>query len=227
MVSDIYIKSEEIWKPIPGYEGYEVSNKGRVRTLKNEVKPMSLRKNPKGYLRVKLCNHGKERSFLVHRLVGMAFVPGYDKSLQINHLNGIPDDNRPENLEWCNGSRNLQHAYDVLGRRPALLGKHHSPETRRKMSLALAGQKRTPEQRLHNSLAHKGIGLLGANPKAHQTICEETGQIFSCAKEAAIFYGVRPPAVYQSCQKGCRCHGLHFHYTPKNNKCEVKNVQNF
>ena len=218
--------TDEIWKPIPGYEEYEVSNKGRVRSLKNEGKQMSFVKNPKGYMRVKLCKFGKERRFLVHRLVGMAFVPGYDESLQINHLNGIPDDNRPENLEWCNGSRNLQHAYDVLGRRPALLGKHHSLETRRKMSLALAGQKRTPEQVLRMSLDRRGKGLLGNNPNAHPTICEETGRLFACAKEAAIFYGVRPLSVYQSCQKGYRSHGLHFHYV-KNNNREVKNVQNF
>jgi len=218
--------TEEVWKPIPCYEEYEISNKGRVRSLKNNGKILTPIKNPKGYLRIKLCRHSKGFSFFVHRLVGMVFVPGYDESLQINHLNGIPDDNRPENLEWCNGSRNLQHAYDVLGRRPAWLGKHRSPETRRKMSLALAGQKRTPEQILRNSISHIGIGLLGKNPKARPTVCEETGQIFSCAKEAAIFYGVRPLSVYQSCQKGYRSHGLHFHYV-KNNNREVKNVQNF
>ncbi|MBR4916202.1 MAG: HNH endonuclease [Fibrobacter sp.] len=215
--------TDEIWKLIPGHEEYEVSNKGRVRSLKNNGKILTPIKNPKGYLRIKLCRHSKGFSFLVHRLVGMAFVPGYDESLQINHLNGIPDDNRPENLEWCNGSRNLQHAYDVLGRRPALLGKHHSPETRRKMSLALAGQKRTPEQILRNSISHKGIGLLGNNPRARPTVCEETGQIFSCAKEAAIFYGARPRSVYQSCYKGCISHGFHFHYVNNINR-EVKNV---
>ena len=175
MTCGLSSNTDEIWKPIPRYEEYEVSNKGRVRSLKNNGKILTPIKNPKGYLRIKLSKHSKGFSFMVHRLVGMAFVPGYDENLQINHLNGVPDDNRPENLEWCNGSQNLQHAYDVLGRRPALLGKHHSPETRRKMSLALAGQKRTSEQILRNSISHMGIGLLGKNPKARSTICEETG----------------------------------------------------
>ncbi len=203
---------DEIWLAVPGFQGYEVSNLGNVRSLKSNGRLLSKREQPKGYLRVKLCKEGIESQHMIHRLVGMAFLPGYKEELQINHINGVKSDNRVENLEWCDGSHNLQHSYDVLGRKPALEGKHHSPETRRRISSSLSGHKRTKEQCLHNSQAHIGHGLLGSNPNARPTICIETGQTFPCAKEAAEAFGLAPNSVYQSCAKGCRSHGLHFSY---------------
>lgn len=203
----------EIWKPIPNHEGYEVSNNGNVRTLKNKgrlLTPTVLL--PKGYLRVKLCDYGKERKWMVHRLVAMAFMPDFDESLQVNHINGIRNDNRLENLECCTSSENMQHSYDVLKRKPAMLGKKFSAETREKMSKALKGKKRTPEQIKRNSLAHVGKGLLSENPNAHKTVCVETGQVFNSAKEAALAFGISPNSIYQSCLKGGKANGFHFKY---------------
>jgi hypothetical protein len=47
----------------------------------------------------------------VHRLVAMAFVPGFAQGLTVNHINGNKLDNRPENLEWVTLSENTKHQW--------------------------------------------------------------------------------------------------------------------
>lgn len=104
---------KEIFKPIPGYEhGYEVSNLGRVKSLKRGkeklLKPGLI---SGGYYHVILFKDGKGKTHKVHRLVMLAFIGESD--LDVNHINGIKTDNRLENLEYCTASENTQHAYDT------------------------------------------------------------------------------------------------------------------
>ena len=92
------------------------------------IKPLSQCKTKNGYLEVATKLDGKRVKCLVHRLIGMAFVSGYNEELKINninHINGIKTDNRPENLEWVTPSENQLHSYHVLGTKPprAALGK--------------------------------------------------------------------------------------------------------
>ena len=104
---------KEIWKDIPEYEGvYQVSNLGRVRSLKwGKQRILKGGKNPKGYSLASLCKDGNVITNKIHRLVMLAFVGESD--LQVNHKNGAKSDNRLENLEYCTSSENTQHAYDT------------------------------------------------------------------------------------------------------------------
>jgi hypothetical protein len=65
-------------------------------------------------MRVNIRVARTDKHFLVHRLVLAAFVGA--SCLQTNHKNGVRNDNRLENLEWCNGSENAIHAFRVLHR---------------------------------------------------------------------------------------------------------------
>jgi hypothetical protein len=110
---------DEIWKPIPNYEDYDISNTGRIWRERYQIKrrPQFIKQrfNKHGYLRVCLYKKGKKRHFFVHRLVGFAFIPPVAGKEDINHKNGQPADNRSDNLEWCTQSENMTHAYRVLG----------------------------------------------------------------------------------------------------------------
>lgn len=109
---------------VKGFENlYLVSSYGRVISCRLD-KVMSQGKNPKGYRFVTLYKDGKHKMMLVHRLVAMAFINGIPEGMEVNHKNGIKDDNRLENLEIVTRSENMIHAHTVLGSKMAKGGKH-------------------------------------------------------------------------------------------------------
>ncbi len=122
-----YLSDAEIWKPIPGYDGlYEASSLGRIRTAEGKTtssarferrvwqqrimkqKWRNRRNSPKADARVCLWKDGKEKTHLVSRLVAMAFLPApYDK-LTVNHIDGNPQNNCVDNLEWVTQAENIR-----------------------------------------------------------------------------------------------------------------------
>ncbi len=74
-----------------------------------------------GYLRVSLSKNGKSFNRIVHRLVLESFVSNPLNKPQVNHINGVKDDNRLCNLEWCTPSENSIHAFKA-GLRPLTRG---------------------------------------------------------------------------------------------------------
>lgn len=99
----------ENWKDIEGYEGlYQVSTHGRVRSLKRN-KIMNPVKAINGYMRVRLIKNGKDKNYLVHRLVAEAFLPNWFDDPQVNHRDENKQNNHVDNLEWCSAKYNTNY----------------------------------------------------------------------------------------------------------------------
>lgn len=106
-------------RPVPGFERYWVTNRGRVFSLVSEPRVLSVCNHSKGYLRVDLFR-GKgrlegvpnRRAAYVHELVAQAFIgprpaaPGV--SHDIDHVNGDKRDNRTENLRYLPKGENVR-----------------------------------------------------------------------------------------------------------------------
>lgn len=103
--------AEELWKTIIGYEGlYEVSDQGRVKSINRKrtdcrgrvqsfketiLKPEIVFD---GYMRVNLCQNGKQKHYRVATLVYEAFNGPIPEGKELDHINGERTDNRLENL---------------------------------------------------------------------------------------------------------------------------------
>lgn len=109
----------EIWKEVVWYEWlYKVSNLWRVKSFKEHngtiERILKNLRSKKWYLYIKLYQSGKWKCHQIHRLVAVNFILNLENKPQVNHLNGIKDDNTLENLEWCTSKENIKHKFDVL-----------------------------------------------------------------------------------------------------------------
>lgn len=121
-------ENKELWLPLhvsswPEIaDVYSVSSEGRIRreakapgaTTGNCLKLVG---DKEGYGRVTLAFRGEKKNYLAHRLVAKMFIPNPENHPQINHKNGITNDNRVENMEWVTNSENNKHAVASLGRK--------------------------------------------------------------------------------------------------------------
>ena len=121
---------KEIWKDIPNYKGYQVSNLGRIRTYnkisytkrhgyrhwKNRILKQKIYKNKKGRKdsRVELWNENGHKTMLTARLIAFTFFDEdiNNSKLTVNHKDGNSINNKLENLEIISLKDNINHAFD-------------------------------------------------------------------------------------------------------------------
>lgn len=108
----------ETWKQIPYAPLYEVSTLGRIRRLPGGItwkEGGKIRKVSyvRGYTHVILRIDRQRVTRQVHRIVMDTFRG--ESELQVNHINGVRDDNRLENLEYVTPSQNVRHSVEKFG----------------------------------------------------------------------------------------------------------------
>lgn len=105
----------EVWKQIDGYENYEVSNLGRVRSLPKKTRKgiRVLKPIKQSYLTVDLCKDGVVKKHLIHRIVAKEFISNPEMKQEVNHKDGNKHNNSIDNLEWVTRCENRKHAFDI------------------------------------------------------------------------------------------------------------------
>lgn len=127
----IWCLEGEIWRDIKDFYGYQVSNLGRIRSVdrnitvgthKKEIVGLILKtnKDKDGYEGVNLKVGSKSYRKKVHRLVAEAFISNPNNYPCIDHINGIRDDNRVENLRWCTVKMNANYELAKKNRSEAI-----------------------------------------------------------------------------------------------------------
>lgn len=123
-MKELYLTSFKHIKEIPEYEGYFITNKGKVYTYvtkgcrnkkkldKTKVHQLKPRYTKKGYARVYLRNSksGKRKDLYIHRLVAEAFIPNPENKPEVNHKDCNPSNNKVKNLEWTTRKENLKYS---------------------------------------------------------------------------------------------------------------------
>ena len=143
----------EVWRDVKDFVGYQVSNMGRVRSIDRIVAVgkhtrrvdgiiLKLSDDKDGYKIAsfkKGCG-GKSYRKRVHRLVAEAFIDNPNNYDCIDHINGVRDDNRVENLRWCTVKMNANYELALYNRSKAIKNSYIKNPNLRKLRAETFGK---------------------------------------------------------------------------------------
>ena len=94
---------------------YIIKENGTIlSTYRGCHKELSSSTCKKGYHRVTLTqDNGIKKTFLLHRLIALDFIPNPKDLPQVNHIDGNKDNNQSSNLEWVTNLENTEHAVSL------------------------------------------------------------------------------------------------------------------
>lgn len=120
---------ETVWRAIPGFTDYEISDRGEIRSVQRTKtyrsgrkmsltgKQKLLRKHPaNGFLMTDLIDdRGKRRTVYPHKMVALVFVENDKprKKKVVIHLDGNPENNSAANLRWASVSESIQRGFEL------------------------------------------------------------------------------------------------------------------
>ena len=150
----IVIMEQEIWKPIPFFNGYFVSNYGRI---KSKYRILKQRVDSKGYSTTKIKNNdGDVKNLQVHRIVATAFIPNLDNKPCVDHIDTDRTNNRvmfndegtidyeKTNLRWVTPKENANNPNSLRKLRNA---QNNEDKKRKRIATRLAnGGKTSPKE---------------------------------------------------------------------------------
>ncbi len=196
----------EEWRDIEGYEGlYQVSNKGRVKSLDRYVnnhwgkqqlikgKMLKQYINERGYSYVALCKNGTIKGALVHRLVAESFIPNLEGKPCIDHIIPLRDGgtNNVENLRWCTFKENTNNPRTLK----VMKEWANSDDNRKRVSEQFKGEK-------NPNYYKKGKPNLALARKVYQYKNGELVGEYVSASEAARQLGFSQGHISKCCNGG-------------------------
>lgn len=116
--SNVYTQDMETWKPVNVADygsNYEVSDHGQVRRSSSGPRTrvgfvLKQQIGRSGYLTVGLNYRSQLKTFSVHRLVALTFIPcEHPNFFVVNHKDLNKHNNHVSNLEWITSAENIKH----------------------------------------------------------------------------------------------------------------------
>ena len=135
-IQNIALEGEE-WEDVVGWEDlYYISSYGRIIRAKTNTCPMKLmhpykqKNRKKTYFAIKLQTTGRRESWLVHRLVAMAFIPNPQNMKCVDHIDEDSTNNNISNLVWCTHHMNNINPIAILKESEAHRGKVNTAQNK-------------------------------------------------------------------------------------------------